>query len=98
VGLRPCHRKVTILAVNERLGEIELGRIQMREHVNPVAREILDLIQLVTDDHARWKMAHRGEPWILDDNRALRDAPGVLVEPTAEQVAELRPREECGRR
>ena len=84
--------------MDERPRQIQLRRVEVRQHVNLVAREILDLIELVANGDARRQVTHRRELRIVDDDGAVGDAPRMLVEAAAEHLAELRPREERRRR
>jgi hypothetical protein len=62
------------------------------EHVNLVSREILDLIQLVVNGYARRKVPHRRKCRAIDDDGPVCDAPGMLVETSAEHLTKFRPR------
>src|SRR5207244_10923848 len=76
----PSHGKIEILAVHTGVLEIELACIQAHEDANSFPREILDLVNLVLQHEGLRKLPHAREVWILDKNRCVKRAPGMLVE------------------
>src|ERR1041385_307504 len=56
IHLGPGDRKVAVLAMDIRLGVIELGSVEPRQHMDLVAGEVLMLIDLLPDGESLGEM------------------------------------------
>jgi hypothetical protein len=83
--------------MHERRLQIERGGIEPRKDMQRAARKIPQLIMLVVDDEARRQVRRDRRFGIFDDHDRVGDSPGMLVEPAAEHLTELGPREKAGR-
>src|SRR5688500_6286002 len=73
--------------------EIESCWIEVREHAHDTARIRLlaQHIKFLDLGKGRTEVAHRRKVGRFDDDAAIEDTPGMIVEVTAHHFAELRP-------
>jgi hypothetical protein len=91
VGLDPRDREVGVGAVDERRVQIQRRRIQVREDVQLLAREVFQLVMLIVEHGLGRESLHRGKPGVVDDHGGIGNALGMLVEPSTEHLAEFGP-------
>src|SRR5262249_35138109 len=63
----PDHGEVAVPAADVLAGEVDLARVEAEQDADPVAREVLDLIDLVSEREGAGEVAQAGEGGVLDD-------------------------------
>jgi len=73
---RPDDREIIVLAVDILLGQVDLARIQPASAPNILAREILDLVNLILHRESGRQMLHSGKSASSTINGAFKSPHG----------------------